>query len=222
MRLPEADTPLLRVAFTHTSYANEQGLGETNQRLEFLGDAVLGLFVGEMLYLHFPDEPEGDLTMRRAALVREESLARLAEGLDLGRRLRLGRGEEQSGGRRKPSVLADTFEAVLGALYLEWGPDGTRAFVQELFAPLLDTPPLPLRDARSRLQEHLQATGGKVSYELVGQEGPPHQPCFTMAAIVDGHELGRGEGRSKHEATIRAAAEAYQALLRAGEAGPQA
>ena len=211
MRLPE-DSAMLRLAFVHTSYANEQGLKETNQRLEFLGDAVLGLFVGEMLYRHFPDLPEGDLTMRRAALVCEESLARLASQLELGRRLLLGRGEEQSGGREKPSVLADTFEAVLGAHYLELGSEATRGFVQELFGPLLDDPPLPLRDARSRLQEYVQEAGLQLSFELVAQEGPPHKPIFTMAALVDQRELGRGQGGSKQEATARAAAEAYHAL----------
>ncbi len=211
MRLPE-DSPLLRLAFVHTSYANEQGRKETNQRLEFLGDAVLGLFVGEMLYRHFPDLPEGDLTMRRAALVCEESLAKLASQMELGRRLQLGRGEEQSGGRAKPSVLADTFEAVMGALYLELGIERTREFVQELFGPLLDDPPLPLRDARSRLQEYVQEAGHQLRFELVGQEGPPHRPVFTIAALVDERELGRGEGGSKQEATAKAAAEAYRVL----------
>ncbi len=215
MRLPE-DSALLRLAFVHTSYANEQGIKETNQRLEFLGDAVLGLFVGEMLYGHFPDLPEGDLTMRRAALVCEESLARLASQLELGRRLLLGRGEEQSGGRGKPSVLADTFEAVLGALYLELGSETTRGFVQELFGPLLDDPPLPLRDARSRLQEYAQEAGLQLRFELVAQEGPPHKPVFTMAALVDQKELGRGQGGSKQEATARAAAEAYHTLRARG------
>ena len=211
MRLPE-DSPLLRLAFVHTSYANEQGRKETNQRLEFLGDAVLGLFVGEMLYRHFPELPEGDLTMRRAALVCEESLARLASQMELGRRLQLGRGEEQSGGRTKPSVLADTFEAVMGALYLELGMERTREFVLELFGPLLDDPPLPLRDARSRLQEYVQEAGHQLRFELVGQEGPPHRPVFTIAALVDERELGRGEGGSKQEATAKAASEAYRVL----------
>lgn len=215
MRLPE-DSPLLRLAFVHTSYANEQGLQETNQRLEYLGDAVLGLFVGEMLYRHFPDLPEGELTMRRAALVCEESLAMLASQLELGHRLRLGRGEEQSGGRGKPSVLADTFEAVLGALYLERGSEETRGFVQELFGPLLDDPPLPLRDARSRLQEYTQEAGLELRFELVAQEGPPHRPVFTMAALVDQKELGRGEGGTKQEATAKAAAKAYRALRDGG------
>lgn len=215
MRLPD-DSPLLRLAFVHTSYANEQGLKETNQRLEFLGDAVLGLFVGEMLYRHFPDLPEGELTMRRASLVCEESLARLASQLELGRRLRLGRGEEQSGGRGKPSVLADTFEAVLGAIYLELGAEETRRVVHELFGPLLDDPPLPLRDARSRLQEYVQEAGLDLRFELVAQAGPPHRPIFTVMAVVGGRELGRGEGGSKQEATARAAAQAYGAL-RGGE-----
>lgn len=215
MRLPE-DSPLLRLAFVHTSYANEQGLKETNQRLEYLGDAVLGLFVGEMLYAHFPDLPEGELTIRRAALVCEESLALLATELALGDRLKLGRGEEQSGGRGKPSVLADTFEAVLGALYLERGSAWTRDFVQEMFGPLLDEPPLPLRDARSRLQEYVQERGLGLRFELRAQEGPPHKPVFTMAALVDDRELGLGSGGSKQEATAKAAAAAYRALREGG------
>ncbi len=197
---------------THPSYANEQGLRATNQRLEFLGDAVLGLFVGEMLYHRFPDLPEGELTMRRAALVCEESLAQLALSQGLGRRLRLGRGEEQSGGREKPSVLADTFEAVLGAYFLEHGPEETRRWVKETFSPLLDNPPLPLRDARSRLQELAQDRGLQTEFRLLSQDGPPHRPTFRMAALVDGVERGQGEGTSKQEATARAAAAAYQAL----------
>lgn len=215
MRLPE-ELPLLRLAFVHTSYANEQGLKETNQRLEYLGDAVLGLFVGEMLYRHFPQLPEGELTMRRAALVCEESLAGLAAQLELGQRLKLGKGEEQSGGRQKPSVLADTFEAVLGALYLERGAEETRNFVLELFGPLLDVPPLPLRDARSRLQEYAQEAGLQLRFELVAQEGPPHKPVFTIAAQVDDKELGRAQAGSKQEATAKAAALAYRILREGG------
>ncbi|MDA8344036.1 MAG: ribonuclease III [Thermaerobacter sp.] len=212
-------SPLLRLALTHPSYAHEQGLRETNQRLEFLGDAVLGLFVGEMLYHRFPDLPEGELTMRRAALVCEESLAQIAQAQGLGSRLRLGRGEEQSGGREKPSVLADTFEAVLGARYLEHGIEETRNWVKETFSPLLDHPPLPLRDARSRLQELAQDRGLAVEFRLLAQDGPPHRPTFTMAALIDGAERGRGDGSSKQEATAKAAAVAYRALKEQGFAG---
>ncbi len=211
-------SPLLRLALTHPSYANEQGQRETNQRLEFLGDAVLGLLVGEMLYHRFPDLPEGELTMRRAALVCEESLARLAEEQELGAQLRLGRGEEQSGGRQKPSVLADTFEAVVGAYYLDHGFEATRDWVRGMFAPLLDHPPLPLRDARSRLQEFAQDHGLQVEFQLVGQEGPAHRPTFTVAALVDGQERGRGDGPSKQEATAHAAAAAYRSLTEASSA----
>jgi len=211
-------SPLLRLAFIHPSYANEQGLRETNQRLEYLGDAVLGLFVGELLYLRFPELPEGELTMRRASLVCEESLARLGEEHGFGERLRLGRGEELSGGRRKPSVLADTFEAVLGACYLEHGPEAARTWVRELFEPLIENPPIPLRDARSKLQELAQERGMQVEFHLLDQSGPPHRPTFTMAALVNGQELGRGEGPSKQEATARAAAIAYQELREPGRA----
>lgn len=211
MPLPDS-SPLLRLALTHPSYANEQGLRATNQRLEFLGDAVLGLFVGEMLYHRFPDLPEGELTMRRAALVCEESLAQIAQRHRLGERLLLGRGEEQSGGREKPSVLADTFEAVLGALYLDKGAEETRDFVRETFGSLLDNPPIPLRDARSRLQELAQERGMQVEFRQLAQEGPPHRPIFTFAAFVDGEECGQGVGSSKQEATAKAAAAAFQAI----------
>lgn len=205
-------SPLLRLALTHPSYASEQGLQETNQRLEFLGDAVLGLFVAEILYERFPDLPEGELTMRRAAMVCEESLAQLAKDHGLGEQLRLGRGEELTGGREKPSLLADAFEAVVGAHYLEQGLQPTREWVRQVFAPFLENPPLPLRDARSRLHELAQERGLDVEFRLVGQEGPPHRPTFTMAALVDGAERGRGEGPSKQEATAHAAAAAYRFL----------
>lgn len=214
-------SPLLRLALTHTSYANERGLRETNQRLEFLGDAVLGLYVGELLYHRFPDLPEGELTFRRAALVCEESLARLARAQGLGDLLRLGRGEEQSGGRDKPSVLADAFEAVLGARFLERGAEATRAWVREVFEPLVDNPPLPLRDARSRLQELATERGWQLEFRMVGEEGPPHRRVFRFAAVVDGAERGAGEGSTKQEATAKAAAAAYESIRERGNAGPQ-
>lgn len=211
LRLPD-DSDLLRLALTHPSYANERG-GEDNQRLEFLGDAVLTLFVGELLYRELPGLPEGELSQRRAALVCEESLARLAADLGIGRRLLLGRSEQMSGGRTKPSLLADAYEAVLGAHYLELGVAATRALVFEIFLPLLATAAQGgARQARSRLHEYAQARGLRVEFQLVHQSGPDHQPSFTMAALVDGEEIGRASAGSKQDAAAHAAAAALREL----------
>lgn len=217
LRLPD-DARILRLALTHPSYANENGGGEDNQRLEFLGDAVLGLFVGELLYLELPGMPEGELSQRRASLVCEESLARLAVEIGIGQRLLLGRSELMSGGREKPSLLADTFEAVIGAHYLELGPAQARDLVREVFEPLLgDAQRGGMRQARSRLHEIAQSRGLSVEFELVERTGPDHRPNFTMAAILDGQEAGRGTAHSKQDAAAIAAAAALRTLEARGD-----
>lgn len=211
LRLPE-DSDLLRLALTHPSCANERGGGD-NQRLEFLGDAVLTLFVGELLYRELPDLPEGELSQRRAALVCEDSLARLAADLGIGGALRLGRSEEMSGGRDKPSLLADAYEAVIGAHYLEIGAEPTRALVFEVFRPLLASAAQGgTRQARSRLHEYAQARGLRVEFQMLRQSGPDHRPSFTMAALVDGEELARASAGSKQDAAAAAAAAALHEL----------
>lgn len=204
---------LLRLAFQHTSYVQEHGLDEvaSNQRLEFLGDAVLDLVLAAHLYETYPEMPEGDLTRRKAALARQSALASVARDLDLGRYLLLGRGEEASGGRRKASLLADAVEALIGAVFLAGGYEAARDFVLRIFARLLDdvmqreTP----TDHKSALQELLQSRGqSPPTYVVVSTEGPPHDRRFTVQAIYRGSVIGVGQGSSKRSAEQRAAAEA--------------
>lgn len=209
---------LLVEALTHTSYANEaQGRFPSNQRLEFLGDSVLSLSVSAHLFQQFPDMPEGDLTRLRAVLVSEPTLARVARAIGLGARLRLGRGEEASDGGERDSVLADAFEAVVGALYLDQGPDVAAQWVLDRLGPellALDRDPV---DHKTRLQETLQATTGQAArYQLLAEDGPDHRKVFTVAAFSGERELGRGSGRSKKEAEQEAARQALGTLEREG------
>lgn len=204
------DQALLEAALTHSSYAHEnpQASGD-NQRLEFLGDAVLQLAVGSLLYRRFPEASAGELTRLRAAVVSEEALWRAAEGLGLGRSLRLGRGEELSGGRRRRSVLADAFEAVVGAVYLSAGARRTQRFVERCLGPLLDAArSRPLLDPKTALQEDAQATGQTVVYRMAAASGPEHNRVFEVTVEVGGELTGRGQGGSKREAEQAAAREA--------------
>ncbi|NLN06295.1 MAG: ribonuclease III [Firmicutes bacterium] len=205
-------------ALTHSSYAHEHNLGGNthNERLEFLGDAVLELAVSEILYHRFPRLPEGKLTRFRAGLVCEESLARLAEKLQLGSYLRLGRGEAASGGRRRPSLLADALEALLGAIYLDQGFAAVRDVVEKLFQPLLhelEDGGL-INDFKTLLQEYTQAKMGVTpEYIIVDECGPDHEKIFTAQLLLDGRSYGEGSGRSKKEAEQEAAREAYERLV---------
>jgi ribonuclease-3 len=212
-----ASPELLRRALVHKSYRNENpSVGEDNERLEFLGDAVLSLVVGHRLMELRPDASEGDLTRMRAAVVNEAALAQVAERLSLGELLLLGRGEEQTGGRRKPSLLADACEAVVGAAYLDGGFGVARALCERLFGEALRQAAETLAreaDAKTRLQEWTQARSGEPpSYALVAQQGPDHALTFEVALSVAGRELSRGRGRSKKEAEQRAAQLALDAL----------
>lgn len=204
-----------RQALTHASYVNE---GHThtsnNERLEFLGDAVVGLCISRLLYDRFPDRPEGDLTRFRASLVAGEALARHAAGLELGPMVRLGRGELLSGGRDRPSLLANVFEAVVGALYLEEGVEAVFSFIAEEFAQDLAALEVgaPI-DAKTRLQEFLQKLGAAVTYRLDEASGPPHRPLFRVSALVSGEIYGMGQGYSKKEAEQQAAAQALDCAL---------
>jgi ribonuclease-3 len=209
------DPAVLVLALTHRSHAFEAGGTPTNERLEFLGDAVLGVVVTDWIYHRFPDAPEGRLAKVRAAAVNAQSLADVAREIGLGAHVLLGRGEEQSGGRDKASILADTFEAVVGALYLDQGMGTAQDLVIRLFADLLDD--LALRreslDYKTSLQELTAAELGRLpSYELT-DVGPDHEKWFTATVSVDGEALGQGEGRSKKEAEQVAAAEAYRTLV---------
>jgi ribonuclease-3 len=202
---------LFLTAVTHPSYAHEHGVDD-NQRLEFLGDAVLQLFVSEMLYHRFPTLREGELTRLRAALVRQASLARRARALGLGEVLRLGSGEPREGLREQDSVLSDTYEAVVGALFLTAGYEATRRFVaREVEEELQELGSEPWRaDPKTALQEALQEMGRVPTYRVLRTEGPHHHPRFEVAAYDGEVELGRGQGRSKRLAEEEAARDALR------------
>lgn len=213
------DTRILKRAVTHSSYANEKKV-EDNERLEFLGDAVLELVVSEALVARYPNAREGQLSRLRSRIVNGRSLARLATELDLGRDLRLGKGEESSGGRERSGNLADAMEAVLGAVYLDGGFEAAREVAGRWLESGLrdleevggtaprDKVDLRWRDARSDLQEKIQRIH-KVTprYEVVGEQGPSHAPTFTVQVLVGDDVVGTGTGSSKREAS-RCAAEA--------------
>ncbi|MDO7787179.1 ribonuclease III [Desulforamulus aquiferis] len=208
---------LLTQALTHSSCVHEsRGHGLChNQRLEFLGDAVLELLISEHLYNMFPDRTEGELTKMRAASVCEPSLAKVARGLDLGRCLRMGRGEERSGGRERPSILADAFEALLGAIYLDQGLEVSRRIILECLNPIIDDVVAGRldRDYKTELQEILQQTSPEpLSYVITNETGPDHDKTFTAGVIYKGKIIGQGSGHSKKEAEQRAAKDAFSHL----------
>ena len=203
-----ADTGLLLDALTHTSFKNERpDLAATdNERLEFLGDAVVGLVVASLLYVQFPDSDESELTRRRADLVSEKGLSEAAEAIGLGDAMRLGRGEQKSGGRSKPRLLSSALEACIGAVYLDGGAEAAFAAAHRVFEPRLHTSAPGHRDAKSRAQEWAQAhLGGTPSYRLLGTEGPDHEREFTVALELQEQEVTTGAGRSKIEAEQAAA-----------------
>jgi ribonuclease-3 len=208
---------LLREALTHRSYLNElngeQAELQHNERLEFLGDAVLELITTEYLFEQYPQRPEGDLTSFRAALVRTESLAHEAKKLNYGKYVFMSRGEEATGGRERPYILANTFEAVLGAIYLDQGIATASKFVTRILLPKINEiveKRLDI-DAKSKLQEisqeQLRVT---PTYTLVDEVGPDHDKIFTMAVVIDSVEFGQGKGKSKQEAEQNAAENALK------------
>lgn len=211
------DPALLRLALTHPSVAHEQGssLVQHNQRLEFLGDAVLGLVLTGELYEKFSNVGEGALTKARAQMVNRKTLAEQGRGLDLGDYLILSRGEETNGGRGRDSALADAFEALLGALFIDGGFDSVRAIIlhcfRNSFGELTEIPNLD--NPKGELQEILQATSPEApSYELVSMSGPDHDRVFESVVRHGGVELGRGQGKSKKAAESEAALSALQML----------
>ena len=208
------DRGLLELALTHRSYANEQGLDDHNERLEFLGDSILGAVAAAWLYTTHPELPEGELSKRKSYLVSEPALARLAGNLGVGGELRLGVGEERSGGRAKPSLLANGVEALLGAVFLDGGPEPVRRIVTPFLAGVTEEgPPVLHSEPKTRLQEELQARGWELPvYRLVGEEGPDHAKRFTVECRVRGRPAGRGTGRSKKTAEREAAVRALEAL----------
>ncbi len=202
------DPTLLENALTHSSYANEhreKGM-PSNERLEFLGDSILGLVVADHLYRTRPDLPEGDLTRIRAALVCESSLVEVAKSLDLGSYLKLGKGEESGGGRHRPSIQADAVEAMLAAVYLDGGIGQARKLIHTLVIRQEQEKTAAGRDYKTALQELVQRESGQVlSYRLVGESGPDHAKTFSMEVLLNGQPIGSGEGRSKKEAEQAAA-----------------
>lgn len=205
LRDPEA----IRQAFVHSSYFNEnqQHVPGHNERLEFLGDAVIGLVVSRLLYDRYPDEDEGLLTARRAALVNRDALAGMALRIGLDRYLLLGRGEAEAGGASRPSLLAGLFEAVAGAVYLAEGLPATRRWLLHLFTEQLDgSERAALKSAKSRLQEWSQRVHRvKPRYELLATIGPPHEQTFTVAVLVSGRQVALGTGSSRQRAEEAAA-----------------
>lgn len=213
----DMDAELLTLALTHRSYAYENGGLPPNERLEFLGDAVLGLVVTDHLYRTHPELPEGQLAKLRASVVNMHALASVARGLGpggLGAHLLLGKGEELTGGRDKASILADGLEAIIGAVFLEHGIDAGRMLVHRLFDQLLAEAPLRGAglDWKTSLQELTASAGLGVPEYKVEDTGPDHRKEFSAAVLIGGRDLGRGEGTTKKEAEQKAAESAWRVL----------
>lgn len=210
---------LLLLAFTHSSYANEhkQGKHENNERLEFLGDAVLDLVVSKYIYEKFPDMPEGELSKLRAGVVCEGSIAKKAREMGLGEHLLLGKGEEASGGRTRDSILADVFEAVIGAIYLDGGMEQAEGYVLRIMVPeiILMKKSFRTLDCKTHLQEIIQQNSkSPLQYDIVGEIGPDHDKLFVAEVSHDSIVLGKGEGKSKKEAEQNAAYDALEKIER--------
>ncbi|GAB4371159.1 MAG: ribonuclease III [Elainellaceae cyanobacterium] len=214
--LPPFQNPLLCFqALTHRSYLNEHpAVGEDNERLEFLGDATLGFLVGAMLYRRYPNLPEGELTQRRSQLVDQSQLATIATALDLGSQMRIGRGAEKDGGRQNPSLLSSTFEALIGAYFLDSGFEAVQAYVEELFCPVVEAGGRSSLDPKSRFQQWVLANLGHQNprYLVVSESGADHDKQFTVVVMVGETVYGAGTDRSKAEAGKRAAEDALRRL----------
>ncbi len=217
--IPFADIPTLDRAFTHTSYANENkrfGV-QHNERLEFLGDAVLDLIIGEYLFRTYPSMSEGELTKLKASVVCETSLAECSQSLNFGRYLLLGKGEDLTGGRTRPSILADTFEAVLGAIYLGTSYKVASSYALAYLKPYLEKATMGEigTDFKTLLQEWVQKDGdAHISYILISESGPDHDKSFLMDVQIDGQSVGEGQGKTKKEAEQHAAKMALATLRR--------
>jgi ribonuclease-3 len=209
----EIDPKLLTLALTHSSYAYENG-GENNERLEFLGDSILGYVVTSHLYSTFPELDEGELTKIKNGVVSAQALATVSQRLDVGKFLFLGKGEEQTLGRKKPNLLADAFEAILGAVYLSSGMDQARKMIETFIFPLLDNPDAirESSDPKTTLNEKLLAAGNpQVSYEI-SFEGPDHQRLFFASAFSGERLLGKGQGSTRRSAESDAAVDSLRNL----------
>ena len=204
------DQELLQTALTHTSYANEaKRCLPNNERLEFLGDSVLSFVVAEHLFSGAPRLPEGELTRRRASLVCEGALAGFADQIQLGEHLLLGKGEEMNGGRRRPSILADAFEALIAALYMDGGIEAAKAFI----LPFVESGASAEEDYKTRLQEVVQQNPQeRLRYVLVAEDGPDHNKFFTVEVYLNSNRIGKGQGHSKKLAEQHAARKALELM----------
>jgi ribonuclease-3 len=215
-RLGELDLDLIDMAFRHPSYISEQGgaVTESYQRLEFLGDAVLGMLIAGYLYRRFPDLLEGDMTRMRSAVVCEDALVKAARKMNLSAVIQLGKGERLTGGAKRPSILADCMESLLGALFLS-GCDLDRLteFMVDMLQDSIKVAERgDIRDNKSRLQELVQRSGAQLTYYIVSESGPDHNKVFCAGVAVDGEEIARAQGRTKQEAEQRAAKTALAVL----------
>lgn len=207
---------LLQNALTHSSYANERWHDslKSNERLEFLGDSILGMVVAEHLYKHYPDRPEGELTRMRADMVCETALAQVANRLGLGEHLLLGHGEEQGGGKKRASILADAVESVIAASFLDGGMEAARQFIDRFILCNVPVKGLHNADYKTALQERVQQKKNQVlSYVLEGESGPDHDKHFCVAVLLNGQTVGKGSGTSKKRAEQAAARDAMEKLF---------
>jgi len=207
------DKELLEQAFTHKSWVNEnRNKRKSNERLEFLGDAILEYIVSKEIYVNFPNKEEGYLTTLRSNLVNTKNLAHIAKKLGIGKRIFLSRGEEEGEGRKNPSLLADTLEAVIGALFLDQGIDVAYEFVKKhLLSEVPEKISRPLKDAKSRFQEFVQSQGHAAPiYKVTKASGPDHDKKFIVEALVDGKPMGKGTGKNKSSAAQSAAEDALK------------
>lgn len=207
---------LLQNALTHSSYANERWHNSllSNERLEFLGDSILGMLVAEYLFKNFPDRPEGELTRMRADMVCEKTLAAVANRIGLGQHLMLGHGEEQGGGRSRDSILADAMESVIAACFLDGGMEAALQFIRRFILTEVPVTKLHNEDYKTKLQELVQQKKNQIlSYRLIGESGPDHDKKFDVEVFLNGSVVGTGSGRSKKRAEQDAARAAIEALF---------
>lgn len=206
---------LLQNALTHSSYANERWHNSllSNERLEFLGDSILGMVVAEYLYKQFPDRPEGELTKMRADMVCETSLAAIAEKIGLGKHLLLGHGEDRLGGRSRASILADAVESVIAASFLDGGMEAAKRFIQKFVLTNVPVKRMLNTDYKTALQELVQQKKNQVlTYTLAGESGPDHDKQFFVEVALNGEKIGEGSGSSKKRAEQSAAQQAFEML----------
>lgn len=206
------DKELIKIALTHSSYANENKQRRNNERLEFLGDSVLGFVTAEYLFNEYKSRPEGELTKLRAAVVCEKSLFKFAEKISLGSFIYMGKGEENTGGRNRPSIVSDAFEAVIAAMYLDGGIEVVKDYILSFISEAVKRE-ASFKDNKSLFQEIIQKNKGSIiSYEEIGETGPDHEKVFRFVVKVNGEIVGTGEGRSKKEAEQAAAGDALEKI----------